>query len=74
MKNIVLLFMFFVHPIFAQKSNNIPLTDDNHRLYNRLEILSGDMKNNHTVLKPISRNTLRTYIDSAVSNDYWKKK
>ena len=72
-KYTTILFLLLSVGLSAQGSTNLPLNDDGHRIYDRLEILNGDMRNNHASLKPMTRKAVRQYADSIVSESYWQK-
>ena len=72
-KYTTILFLLLSVGLSAQRSTNLPLNDDGHRIYDRLEILNGDMRNNHASLKPMTRKAVRQYADSIVSESYWQK-
>ena len=74
MKKYCTLFLLFaVVGLSAQRSTNIPLNDESHHIYERLEILQGDMQGNHAALKPMTRRALRNYADSMVATSYWQQ-
>ena len=58
---------------FSQRSVSAPLNDQNHFLFDRLQIISGDFGPVHSVLKPLMRKDVRYFQDSVVPPDYWNK-
>lgn len=57
--------------LLGQRSTSAPLNDQNHYIYDRLEIKTGDFGGIHSMFKPLMRRDIRYYQDSVVSTEYW---
>ena len=49
--------------LFGQRSTSAPLNDQNHYIYDRLEIKTGDFGGIHSMFKPLMRRDIRYYQD-----------